>query len=268
VIEQLGRLRLPLGVSLLQRDLLLLLDSVFRNSEEGRESGASDSGRLPATVAVVERNFMSLSRSFEKFPEGQVFNRLLHELPFGSLRSRFDPMINDIARTLGKAVVVQWSGTQLLIDRRKMGILQEALLHLLRNSLDHGLETKSARVLAGKPESGRIDIVATWDDSKSDRCLVIRVSDDGVGVNLDRVLTKAKGLGLISEREVNEKSRNELLQLVFHPGLSTAEKVTQLSGRGVGMDVVVTVVRKLSGQAWVDSDPGKGTITELKIPMA
>jgi HPt (histidine-containing phosphotransfer) domain-containing protein len=268
LIERFAKLRLPVGVSFLQRDLLLLLDSKFGSSENGREAGASGSEPLPATTSVVERNFAALSRNFEKLPGGRELDRLLHELPFGSLRSRFDPMINDIARTLGKSVVVHWSGTQLLVDRRKMGILQEALLHLLRNSLDHGLEAKSARVLAGKAESGRIEILASRVESASGGCLVIRVSDDGAGVNLDRVLAKAQGLGLISEQAAREKSRSELLQLIFHPGLSTAEKVTQLSGRGVGMDVVLTGIRKLSGEAWVDSEPGKGTFTELKIPLS
>jgi|GEM_PF-2261195 len=266
VIQKLRKLEMPVGISLLQRDLLALLDSVYRNSEEA--GGATDAGRLPATVSVVERNFSALSRSFEKLAGGQDLDRLLQELPFGSLRSRFDPMINDIARTLGKAVVVHWGGTQLLVDRRKMGILQEALLHLLRNSLDHGLETKSARILAGKPESGRIEILASREESKSGASLVVRVTDDGTGVNLDRVLAKAQGLGLITEQETREKSRKELLQLIFHPGLSTAEKVTQLSGRGVGMDVVLTGIRKLSGEASVESEAGKGTFTVLKIPLS
>jgi len=268
VLIRLTKLKLPMGSTLLQKDLLVLLDSVFYQNAENTHAGAESQERLPATIAVVERNFMSLSRSFEQLPEGREFDRILHELPVGSLRSRFDPMIYDIAKNLGKSVMVRWTGGQILVDRRKIALLQEALLHLLRNSLDHGLETKSARGLVGKAEAGVIEVAASEELLNAKRTLVLRVSDDGAGVPLDRVLAKARGLGLISERESKERSRNELLQLVFHPGLSTAEKVTQLSGRGVGMDVVLTGVRKLSGEVRISSEPGKGTTTELKIPLA
>src|SRR6185437_6812413 len=153
-------------------------------------------------------------------------------------------------------------GKGIELDRSMLDEIGDSIVHLLRNAIDHGIEPPEQRVAAGKPAAGRLTLSATRDRS----AVVIRVSDDGKGIDRDRVLARAKRDGLIDAHRT-ELTEDELLRLLARPGFSTAEQVTDMSGRGVGVDAVYTRVRALGGAMDIRSVPGQGTTMMLRLPL-
>ena len=139
----------------------------------------------------------------------------------------------------------------------------DPLVHLVRNAIDHGIETPSERQLTGKPGEGALRILA----SQEGNSIVIRIQDDGRGIPIDKVRAKALAKGLVSEAELATMEAREILNMIFLPGFSTAEKVTDVSGRGVGMDVVRTNIRKINGSVEIESEQGKGSQIIIKLPL-
>jgi two-component system chemotaxis sensor kinase CheA len=178
----------------------------------------------------------------------------------------FEPiprMAREIARELGKQVAVELRGAELEMDRAILDRLGDPLVHLVRNSVDHGLESPEARSLAGKPSAGRIVI-----DARRERDHVrIAVSDDGRGIDLERVKRRAVEAGLLHADLADDLPPNEIASLVFRPGLSTAGEVSKISGRGVGMDAVKATIESLGGSVELASQPGLGTTTLLLVPV-
>jgi two-component system chemotaxis sensor kinase CheA len=183
--------------------------------------------------------------------------------PVGQVFERFPRLVRDAARSLGKKVEFVMEGEGIELDRSMLDEIGDPLVHLLRNALDHGIEPPAERVAAGKPETGTLLLSAARERSR----IVIRVEEDGRGIQRERVLRKAIALSLVTEAAAAGMSDDEVQRLVMRPGFSTAEKVTDVSGRGVGLDVVATRVRALGGMLEIDSEPGRGTAFTLQLPQ-
>ncbi len=185
-------------------------------------------------------------------------------LPVGAVFQRFGRLVRDISRKLGKEVQLVIEGEETEADKNVIEPLADPLIHILRNSLDHGIETPEVRRAAGKPIAGTIRIQAR---QESDR-VIIEISDDGAGVNAARVRAKAVERGLIPADRAASLSDHDAVQLIFLPGFSTAEAISDLSGRGVGMDVVRTAVERINGGVELSSVQGKGTTIRLSLPLS
>ncbi len=185
----------------------------------------------------------------------------LRTVPFQRVAERLHRVVRQSARELGKRAQLEISGGQVEIDRGVLEKIVAPLEHLLRNAVAHGVEPGKLRAAAGKPETGRIQLALRQEIND----IVIQVSDDGAGLNLPAIRDKAARLGLI-ERE-RELSDAELAQFIFRPGFSTAEAITEIAGRGVGMDVVSNEVQALGGRIDVASEPGRGATFTLRVPL-
>ena len=183
--------------------------------------------------------------------------------PVGQVFDRFPRLVRDAARSLGKRVEFVMEGEEIELDRSMLDEIGDPLVHLLRNALDHGIESPAERRAAGKPETGTLLLSAARERSR----IVIRVEEDGRGIQRERVLRKAISLGLVTDAEAAAMADEEVQRLVMRPGFSTAEKVTDVSGRGVGLDVVATRVRALGGMLEIESEPGRGTVFTLQLPQ-
>lgn len=182
--------------------------------------------------------------------------------PVWQVFDRFPRVVRDLARQLGKRVRFEVEGEETQLDRTILDEIGEPLIHLLRNAVDHGIETPEQRLAKGKAEEGLIRITAT-----SDRTTVlIRVTDDGAGIDRGRVIADAKRSGLIPDQTA-ELSEDQLLKVIARPGFSTAKQVTDVSGRGMGMDAVVSRLRALGGSVDLDSTTGQGSVFTLRLPM-
>ncbi|MGF1513773.1 MAG: response regulator [Elainellaceae cyanobacterium] len=184
-------------------------------------------------------------------------------LPIGTLLNRFSRMLRDLSNEYEKPVKLMLSGTELLVDKAVLEKLYEPLLHLLRNGFDHGIEPAAERQAKNKPAAGQISVTATY----RGRQVIIEVRDDGRGLNSDRIRQRAVQIDLLSSAEAERANAQALHELIFQPGFSTASQVSDLSGRGVGLDVVREQVRELNGRVTVTSVPGEGTAFTLTLPL-
>jgi two-component system chemotaxis sensor kinase CheA len=183
--------------------------------------------------------------------------------PVSNIFSKMPRIVRDLSQSLGRRVRLQVEGQDTELDKSLLEAIKDPLTHAVRNSLDHGIEPPEVRQAAGKDPEGVLKLRASQEGSH----VVIEVSDDGVGVNVERVRQKAIERGLITPDRALHLGERELLQLVFLPGFSTAAAVTNVSGRGVGMDVVRTNVEKIGGKVEIDSRAGKGTTLRMRIPL-
>jgi len=184
--------------------------------------------------------------------------RMVH---IGEVFSRFPRVVHDLCKEIGKEVQLEISGAETELDKSIVEKLVDPLTHLLRNAIDHGIEAPAVRVAQGKPSVGIIHLRA-WQEGGS---VLIQVADDGAGLNSDKILEKARKKGLLAPEQVlNEKN---MMRLIFAAGFSTAEQVTNLSGRGVGMDVVRQNIEQLHGQVDIVSESGKGCVFTLQLPL-
>ncbi|MGN7998885.1 chemotaxis protein CheA [Sphingomonas sp. 22176] len=186
---------------------------------------------------------------------------VLRMVPVATLFGRFRRLIHDLARETGKAIELSTEGEATEVDKTVIERLADPMVHLIRNACDHGLEPEDERVAAGKPATGHVRLSAHQAGGE----VLITIQDDGRGINRERVRAKAESQGLIQPGQVFSDS--ELLHLIFHPGFSTAAAVTNLSGRGVGMDVVKRTIESLRGAIDITSNPGEGSKVVLRIPL-
>ncbi|MFS2176507.1 chemotaxis protein CheA [Rhizobium pisi] len=186
---------------------------------------------------------------------------VLRMVPVATLFSRFRRLVHDLARETGKVIELVTEGESTEVDKTVIERLADPLVHLVRNSIDHGLETPADRLAAGKTEAGTVTLSARQAGGE----VIISIKDDGRGINRERVRAKAESSGLIHPGQ--PLSDSELLQLIFAPGFSTAAAITNLSGRGVGMDVVKKTVEALRGAIDIVSVPGQGSEVSLRIPL-
>jgi two-component system chemotaxis sensor kinase CheA len=182
-------------------------------------------------------------------------------LPIGSTFSKFKRLVRDLSHELGKEIEMETQGAETELDKTVIERLNDPLVHLIRNSIDHGIEQPEVRIAAGKPAKGIVHLAATH----SGDSVLITIRDDGAGLNRDRIREKAVERGLISPAA--ELSDREIYNMIFAPGFSTADKVTSVSGRGVGMDVVKKAIEALRGTIDIASEPGRGSTITLRIPL-
>ena len=185
----------------------------------------------------------------------------LRMVPIGEVFTRFHRVVRDVSKSLGKQVELQVTGADTELDKSMVEVIADPLMHLVRNSLDHGLETTEERHAAGKSERGVLALHAYHEGGQ----VVIEVTDDGRGLNRERILRKAIERGLV--RADQTLADHEIDQLICAPGFSTAEQVTDISGRGVGMDVVKRSIESLRGQMQLVSEWGRGTTTQIRLPL-
>jgi two-component system chemotaxis sensor kinase CheA len=183
--------------------------------------------------------------------------------PLGKLFGRYPRIIRDLARKTGKSVAIEITGGDTEVDKSVLELLGDPLVHMLRNSVDHGLEGPEGRSAAGKPATGTIQLSAEHRGGH----VCVQIRDDGRGIDRDKVAAKAIEKGLVSAEAAAQMPDGDVFRFIFAAGLSTADKVSDLSGRGVGMDVVQTNITKLGGTINVSSTKGKGTTIEINIPL-
>ena len=184
-------------------------------------------------------------------------------LPIAKVFNKFPRMIRDLSRDLGKQIDLEISGEETELDKSIVEEIGDPLVHIIRNSCDHGIEDPETRKAMGKPEKGLVQLKAYNEGNH----IVVEIVDDGKGLDADMLKAKSIEKGIITEREADAMSEKEAFGLIFRPGFSTAAKVTNVSGRGVGMDVVKTNIEKLNGIIDIESEVGKGTVMKLKIPL-
>ncbi len=183
--------------------------------------------------------------------------------PIGNVWSKFPRVIRDLCHELGKDVALVMEGNETELDRTIIEAIKDPMTHIIRNAMDHGIEHPEQRVTAGKAAQGRLVLRAFHEGGQVN----IEISDDGKGIDADRVLQKAVQRGLVNQEQGSRMSHREKLNLVFLPGISTAETVTNVSGRGVGMDVVRTNIEKIGGNVDLHSEAGQGATVRIKIPL-
>lgn len=183
--------------------------------------------------------------------------------PIGSAWAKLPRIVRGLALDTGKKIELAMEGSETELDRQVLEMIKDPLTHMVRNSADHGIEDGATRLAAGKPETGTITLTAYHESGH----IFIRIADDGRGLDLDRIRRKAVSNGLASESEIAAMSEQQILQFIFRAGFSTAEKVTSVSGRGVGMDVVRTNIERIGGTIQLTSAPGAGTTFLIKIPL-
>ncbi len=229
---------------------------------------------LPYLASKAEDQFGNREMSREIKAQYAVINRIVEEMqdaimqvrmmPVSFIFQRFPRLVRDIARKLGKEVELQIHGEQTEADKSIIESLADPLIHILRNSLDHGFETVQEREAAGKPGVGQLKIRAS---QEADRVVIV-IEDDGRGIDPAVIKRKAWEKNLITEEQLEKLTDFDAIQLIFAPGFSTAAQVTDLSGRGVGMDVVKTAVLRVGGAVHLSSEVGKGTRLSLSLPLS
>ena len=208
--------------------------------------------------------FLNLSKAVDVVTsdlQGEVMRTRMQ--PIGNILSKFQRLVRDLSRDLEKRIDITLQGTETELDKTLIESIKDPLTHLIRNSCDHGIEIPADRTKASKPETGHILVRAYHEGGQ----VVIEVSDDGAGLNRDKLISKALEKGLVSQERAAKLTDREAYNLIFHPGFSTAKQVTNVSGRGVGMDVVKTNIEKIGGSIELNSSLGKGTTIRLKIPL-
>ncbi len=201
-----------------------------------------------------------LARVSKGLQRGVLDTRMV---PVGPLFNRFKRVVRDIAQDRGKKVVLEIHGEKTELDKRMIDELGDPLVHLVRNAIDHGIEPIEDRLRAGKPETGVLRLEAVHSGNN----VYVTVTDDGAGINVEKVRARAIARGMISESAAAALSPSEVLEFIWRPGFSTADTVSDISGRGVGMDIVKTRIMELNGTTSIDVTPGRGTTFTIRLPL-
>lgn len=225
---------------------------IIKNTLEGAIT-VDKLGNYGETIEYLERITTNLHDAVMK----------VRMVPVENVFNRFPRMIRDLSKELGKEIVLNMSGEETEVDRTVIDELGDPLIHLLRNSADHGIEEPSKRKVLNKPDFGTINLRAYHDGNN----VVIEVEDDGQGINIEKSRRKIIEKGLASKDVVANLQDNEIIEFLFRPSFSTAEKVTDVSGRGVGLDVVKTKIEALGGDISIETDTGKGCKFIIRLPL-
>jgi len=205
------------------------------------------------TVQYLERIITNLHEAIMK----------VRMVPVETVFNRFPRMVRDLSKKLNKEIVLTMSGEETELDRTIIDEVGEPIVHLLRNAIDHGIESPEERIAKGKSKEGHVILKAYQEGNN----VIIEVADDGEGINTDKVKQKAVEKGLVSFDEASNMSKNDVINLLFKPGMSTAKVVSDISGRGVGLDVVKTKIESLGGSVEVESETNRGTRFIIKLPL-
>ncbi|THB66124.1 MAG: hybrid sensor histidine kinase/response regulator, partial [Spirochaetaceae bacterium] len=228
--------------------------AMYREFQELQKSVSAIQKSFADQIAVIERNTYELQEQLMRL------TMLPLELIFGSIPR----MVEEVTAMLGKDVECQISGTEVLLDKAILEKLYDPVIHIVRNSLDHGLETSAEREASGKPAQGSLEISCTSEGGN----INIRIKDDGRGIDRDQVAQRALERNLITQDRLEELSESDIYGLLFSPGFSTKSEVTDLSGRGVGLDIVRHNIQKVKGKITIQSEKGVGTEFLLSLPLS
>ncbi len=248
-VKRLDHLMNLIGELVLGKNRLLKIYDDVEERYEG-EKFLEELNQVVSSISLVTTDLQIAVMKTRMLPIAKVFNK-------------FPRMVRDLSRELGKQIELEISGEETELDKSIVEEIGDPLVHIIRNSCDHGIENAQTRLSRGKPAMGTIKLKAYNEGNH----IVIEIADDGNGLDADILRSKAIEKGMISEREADSMSDKEAFALIFKPSLSTAKVVTNVSGRGVGMDVVKTNIEKLNGIIDVDSELGHGTVIKLKIPL-
>ena len=240
-------------VAHLDRLMNLVGELVLARNQILQKAGGSSDATL---VSTAQR----LNVITTELQEGVMKTRMQ---PIGNVWTRFPRIVRDVSTELGKKVRLYMEGRETELDRTIIEAIKDPLIHIVRNAIDHGIETPQRRVDAGKSEEGALVLRAFHEGGQ----VIIEIADDGAGINAERVRAKALRDGRITADQAARMPDREAFNLIFLPGLSTAEKITNVSGRGVGMDVVKTNIERIGGSIDILSEPGSGTTLRIKIPL-
>ncbi len=249
-VHKLDELMDLVGELVLERNRLIHLSRDFTRQQLSQEKFEASFNQ-----STVRLNFLT--------EEMQVTCLKTRMVPIDVVFRKFPRLVRDISRNLGKEVELEVRGEDTELDKTVVEEIGDPLVHLVRNSLDHGVETPEIRTAQGKPRKGKIRLEACQEGDY----IVVRVTDDGAGIDPERIGRKAVEKGLLTPERAQAMSAREILNLIFLPGFSMAERVTDVSGRGVGMDVVRTNLKRLNGVVELDSSVGRGSTVTLKLPL-
>ena len=256
-IERLDQLMNLAGELVINKACFVQIAERLKSALGGQQAAGSDvAGALTALFETIHQ----LDRVADGIQQSVMDTRMV---PIGPLFARFKRVVRDISRASNKQIQLTINGEKTELDKRMIDELGDPLIHLVRNAADHGIESPEARAAAGKPPAGTI----TLDAFHRGNNIIIEVSDDGKGLDAERIRRKAIDKALISEADAERLTRQQVFQLIWAPGLSTAEKVTDISGRGMGMDIVRAKIEELNGAVELDSEPGRGTRVSIKLPL-
>ncbi|MFW6273330.1 MAG: chemotaxis protein CheA [Halanaerobium sp.] len=250
------------------------------NSFSGSSTVRVDISKLDTLMNMVGELLINKTRLQSLNIEKSKFNEIIPQLdrvtmelhhivmqirmvPVGVMFSRFPRMIRDLSNKMGKDINFVMEGQETELDRSIIDELSDPLTHLLRNAIDHGIESPEERKKMGKNPVGKIELKAYQKGSE----ILIEVKDDGAGIDAEKIGTKALEKGIVTEEELEQLEKRDVLDFVFHPGFSTASEVTDVSGRGVGMDIVRNTVKKLDGQISIESELGSGSSFMISLPL-
>ncbi|MGB6775873.1 MAG: chemotaxis protein CheA [Terriglobales bacterium] len=255
-------------------------DNVLRVDAERIDSVLNLVGELILAKSMLQQTMLEFGQRFPKDAlrgkfsdvmafQGRVLNDLQHSVmkirmvPVDQLFRRFPRIVRDVGRQSGKEVELIVRGGQTDLDKSILDAIAEPLTHMVRNAIGHGIETAEERVRAGKRPQGTLRLAAYHQGNQ----VVIEVSDDGVGIDAEKVRKRALSQGLLNAERAARMTESETLDLILQPGFSTAEEITELSGRGVGLDVVQSVLGRLKGTVQIETTPGRGTTFRLRLPL-
>ncbi|KAB0666127.1 chemotaxis protein CheA [Oryzomonas japonica] len=249
-VKRLDDLMNQVGELVLERNRMIQLNQDLQQGDSERLDFNEEFGKLTKRMSFVTSELQMQVLKMRMIPVDKVFKK-------------FPRIVRSLARDLGKEVDLQIFGEETELDRSVVDEIGDPLIHLIRNAMDHGLETPDERVAAGKPRVGVLILAAVHEGNQ----IIISIKDDGRGIDTDRVGRKAVEKGLITEEQLAAMSQREVFDLIFLPGFSTKEKASDLSGRGVGMDVVKTNIKKLNGLIEIKSEKGLGSEFILRLPL-
>ncbi len=248
-VNRLDSLMNLMGELVLGRNALMQTSNRFVKKHEDLD-GIDDLARAGAQINFITTEIQTAVMKMRMLPIGKVFGK-------------FPRMVRDLAREKNKKISLEIYGEETELDKSVIEEIGDPLVHLIRNSCDHGVESPEERIAAGKPETGTIRLGAAQEGSS----IVVTIEDDGKGMDVEAIKKKAVERGLITEKAAEKLSNQEVFRFIFRPGFSTAKKVTNVSGRGVGMDVVKTNIEKLKGIIEVESTFGVGSKISVKLPL-
>ncbi len=258
----------------------VLAENILRVDAERIDSVLNLVGELIIGRSMLQQAFTEFARHVPKealrgrFSDAMAFqSRVLSELqhsvmkirmvPVEQLFRRFPRMVRDVAKQCGKEVALVMKGQETDLDKSLLDVIAEPMTHLVRNAVSHGIESAEERVRNGKPARGTIQLTSYHHGNQ----VIVEITDDGAGIDVQKVKAKAIEKGLLTSEEAERLGETEILGLVFRPGFSTAAEITEVSGRGVGLDVVQTVLHRLKGSVDVETRVGQSTTFRLKLPL-
>jgi two-component system chemotaxis sensor kinase CheA len=255
-------------------------ENILRVDAERIDNVLNLVGELIIGKSMLHQAVVEFTKRFPKDPlrarfadmmayQSQALNELqrsvmkIRMVPVEQVFRRLPRVVRDVAKIRNKIVNLEISGQETDLDKSILDLLAEPLTHLVRNAVDHGIELPAERVTLGKPPEGKLRLNAYHQGNQ----VIIEVGDDGRGIDAQKVIAKAIATGVVTAEEASRMTDGEISELIFEPGLSTADEISEISGRGVGLDVVKTVLQRMKGSVSVYSRPGEGTTFQLKVPL-